>query len=82
MTTEHKVFIGIGLLTLVIIVGGVWFSSKEEIKNTASGAGTAPQETTPPVTEPENEEPTNEEKPVSVIPEATVRGNVVGPVLE
>ncbi len=55
---------------------------EEEIKNTASGAGTAPQETTPPVTEPENEEPTNEEKPVSVIPEATVRGNVVGPVLE
>ncbi|KKQ03645.1 MAG: hypothetical protein US18_C0014G0005 [Parcubacteria group bacterium GW2011_GWB1_36_5] len=34
MTTEHKVFIGIGLLTLVIIVGGVWFSNKEEIKNT------------------------------------------------
>ncbi len=34
MKTEYKVFIGIGLLTLVIIGGGVWFSSKEEIKNT------------------------------------------------
>lgn len=33
MTTEHKVFGGIGLLTLVIIVGGVWLSSKEGIKN-------------------------------------------------
>jgi hypothetical protein len=33
MTTEHKVFIGIGLLTLIIIVGGVWFSDKEGIKN-------------------------------------------------
>ena len=27
MTTEHKVFIGIGLVTLVIIVGGVFFIS-------------------------------------------------------
>ncbi len=33
MTTEHKVFGGIGLLTLVIIIGGVWLSNKEEIKN-------------------------------------------------
>ena len=33
MKTEHKVFIGIGLLTLVIIIGGVWLSSKEEVKN-------------------------------------------------
>ncbi|MEK7140665.1 MAG: DUF3105 domain-containing protein [Patescibacteria group bacterium] len=29
MTTEHKVFAGIGLLTLVIIIGGTWLSSKE-----------------------------------------------------
>jgi hypothetical protein len=29
MTTEHKIIGGIGLLTLVIIVGGVWLSSKE-----------------------------------------------------
>lgn len=34
MKTENKVFIGIGLLTLVIIVGGVWLSSKEGAKNT------------------------------------------------
>lgn len=34
MTTEHKVFAGIGLLTLVIIFGGVWLSSKEGVKNT------------------------------------------------
>ncbi len=33
MKTDHKVFIGIGLLTLVIIVGGVWLSSKEGTKN-------------------------------------------------
>ena len=33
MTTEHKVFGGIGLLTLVIIVGGVWLSSKAGVKN-------------------------------------------------
>lgn len=33
MTTEHKVIGGIGLLTLIIIVGGIWFSSKEEVKN-------------------------------------------------
>ena len=32
MTTEHKVFIGIGLLTLVIIIGGVWLSGKEATK--------------------------------------------------
>jgi len=29
MTTEQKVFGGIGLLTLVIIIGGVWLSGKE-----------------------------------------------------
>lgn len=34
MTTEHKVFAGIGLLTLVIVFGGVWLSSKEGAKNT------------------------------------------------
>ena len=28
MTTEHKVFSGIGLLTLVILIGGVFFLSK------------------------------------------------------
>ncbi len=33
MTTEHKVFAGIGLLTLVIIIGGTWLSSKEGAKN-------------------------------------------------
>lgn len=33
MKTEHKVFAGIGLLTLIIIVGGVWLSSKEGVKN-------------------------------------------------
>jgi len=32
MKTEHKVFAGIGLLTLIIIVGGVWFGIKEEVK--------------------------------------------------
>ena len=43
MTTEHKVFIGIGLLTLVILVGGVWFLSlqgaKEEKKAATSLMG-------------------------------------------
>ena len=34
MTTEHKVIGGIILLTLVIIFGGTWLSSKEEAKNT------------------------------------------------
>lgn len=29
MKTEHKVFIGIGLLTLIIIVGGTWLSSSQ-----------------------------------------------------
>ena len=33
MTTEHKIIGGIGLLTLVIIIGGIWFSSKEGTKN-------------------------------------------------
>jgi hypothetical protein len=32
MKTEHKVIGGITLLTLIIIVGGVWFSGKAEIK--------------------------------------------------
>src|SRR3989344_6589979 len=32
MKTEHKVFIGIGLLTLVIIVGGTLLSTKEGAK--------------------------------------------------
>ena len=32
MKTEHKVFIGIGLLTLVIIVGGTLLSTKEGVK--------------------------------------------------
>ena len=35
MTTEHKVFAGIGLLTLIIIIGGVWLSNKEEVKTQA-----------------------------------------------
>lgn len=35
MTTEHKVFAGIGLLTLAIIFGGVWLSNKKEIKTQA-----------------------------------------------
>lgn len=35
MATKHKIFAGIGLLTLVIIVGGVWLSNKEEIKTQA-----------------------------------------------
>lgn len=34
MKTEHKVFIGIGLLTLIIMGGGVWWSSKEGTKTT------------------------------------------------
>ena len=33
MKTDHKIIGGVVLLTLVIIVGGVWLSSKEEIKN-------------------------------------------------
>ncbi len=33
MTTEHKVVGGITLLTLIIMAGGVWFSSKEGAKN-------------------------------------------------
>ncbi|MBI2630911.1 DUF3105 domain-containing protein [Candidatus Nomurabacteria bacterium] len=33
MKTEHKIIGGIALLTLIIIVGGVWFSSKEGAKN-------------------------------------------------
>ena len=33
MKTEYKVFAGIGLLTLVIIVSGVWLSSKKGIEN-------------------------------------------------
>lgn len=33
MTTEHKVFVGIGLLTLVIIVGGIWLSDKSGTDN-------------------------------------------------
>jgi hypothetical protein len=33
MTTEHKVFIGIGLLTLVIVIGGIWLSNKSGIDN-------------------------------------------------
>lgn len=32
MTTEHKVFIGIGLTTLVILVGGVWFLTIQDTK--------------------------------------------------
>lgn len=35
MKTEHKVFAGIGLFTLIIIVGGVWLSNKEVIKTKA-----------------------------------------------
>ena|SRR3989344_3006076 len=35
MKTEHKVFIGIGLLTLAIIVGGTWISSKSSVTNSA-----------------------------------------------
>jgi len=33
MKTEHKVFIGIGLLTLVIILGGTWLSSNSATAN-------------------------------------------------
>ncbi|MEK7572539.1 MAG: DUF3105 domain-containing protein [Patescibacteria group bacterium] len=33
MTTEYKVIGGIGLLTLVIVIGGVWLFSKEGAKN-------------------------------------------------
>ena len=33
MKTEYKVYIGIGLLTLIIIIGGTWLSSKEGEKN-------------------------------------------------
>lgn len=33
MTTEQKVIGGIVLLTLIIIIGGVWLSSKEGTKN-------------------------------------------------
>lgn len=33
MKTEHKVYIGVGLLTLIIIFGGTWLSSKGEAKN-------------------------------------------------
>ena len=33
MTTEQKIIGGIILLTISIIIGGVWFSSKEGIKN-------------------------------------------------
>ncbi len=33
MKTEHKVFIGIGLLTLFIIIGGAWLSNKAEVQN-------------------------------------------------
>lgn len=29
MTTEHKVFLGVGLATLLIIVGGVFFASQQ-----------------------------------------------------
>ncbi|MEK7539094.1 MAG: DUF3105 domain-containing protein [Patescibacteria group bacterium] len=35
MKTEHKVFIGIGLLTLIIIVGGIWLSSNSATTNNA-----------------------------------------------
>ncbi len=35
MKTEHKIIGGIVLLTLVIIVGGVWLSNKEGIKTQA-----------------------------------------------
>lgn len=34
MTTEHKVIGGIVLLTLVIVVGGMWFYNKEGTRNT------------------------------------------------
>lgn len=33
MKTDHKIIIGVVLLTLVIIVGGTWSSSKEGTKN-------------------------------------------------
>lgn len=33
MTTEQKIIGGIGLLTLIIIIGGIWLFSKEEVKN-------------------------------------------------
>ena len=33
MTTEHKVIGGIIILTLVIIFGSVWFSSKQAVEN-------------------------------------------------
>ena len=33
MTTEHKIIGGIGLLTLIVIIGGVWLSGKEKAAN-------------------------------------------------
>src|SRR3990167_10830408 len=33
MKTDHKIIIGVIVLTLIIIFGGVWFGSKEGAKN-------------------------------------------------
>ncbi|MBI2627447.1 DUF3105 domain-containing protein [Candidatus Nomurabacteria bacterium] len=33
MKTDHKIIIGVILLTLVIIIGGTWLSSRKETKN-------------------------------------------------
>ncbi|MDP2789141.1 MAG: DUF3105 domain-containing protein [bacterium] len=33
MKTDHKVIIGVVLLTLAIVVGGAWFSDKKSVKN-------------------------------------------------
>jgi hypothetical protein len=33
MKTEHKVIVSVALITIIILVGGIWFVSKNEIKN-------------------------------------------------
>lgn len=38
MTTEHKVFIGIGLVTVFILIGGVWFLSVQDTKRSKKEA--------------------------------------------
>lgn len=34
MKTDHKIIIGLVALTLVVVIGGVWWSSKESVKTT------------------------------------------------
>lgn len=38
MTTEHKILIGGGLATLLIIIGGMWLVSSQDAKNAAKKA--------------------------------------------